>query len=61
MAGHFSGGSLAQILTTIQETGDLLTTFTLIRSSCANAIVATQVVWCWKSTKDLIKKAKKIN
>lgn len=52
-------GSLARILTTIQETGDLLTTITFICSSCANAIIATQVLWYWKSTQAFIEKGKK--
>lgn len=52
-------GSFARILTTIQETGDLLTTITFICSSCANAIIATQVLWYWKSTQQFMEKGKK--
>jgi mannose-P-dolichol utilization defect protein 1 len=52
-------GSLARILTTIQETGDLLTTITFICSSCANAIIASQVIWYWKSTQEFMEKGKK--
>lgn len=52
-------GSLARILTTIKETGDLLTTITFICSSCANAIIATQVLWYWKSTQKFMEKGKK--
>jgi mannose-P-dolichol utilization defect protein 1 len=52
-------GSLARILTTIQETGDLLTTITFICSSCANAVIATQVLWYWKSTQEFMEKGRK--
>lgn len=52
-------GSLARILTTIQETGDMLTTVSFIFSSCANAIIATQVIWYWNSTQKFIEKGKK--
>lgn len=52
-------GSLARILTTIQETGDMLTTISFIFSSCANAVIATQVLWYWQSTQKFIEKGKK--
>uniref|UniRef100_A0A6G1S5Q5 Solute carrier family 66 member 3 n=1 Tax=Aceria tosichella TaxID=561515 RepID=A0A6G1S5Q5_9ACAR len=52
-------GSLARILTTIKETGDLLTTITFICSSCSNAVIATQVLWYWKSTQAFMEKGKK--
>ena len=52
-------GSLARILTTIQETGDMLTTVSFIFSSCANGVIATQVLWYWKSTQRFIEKGKK--
>lgn len=53
------GGSCARILTTIKETGDALTTLTFVCSSMANAIIAMQVLWYWKSTEKFFEKAKK--
>lgn len=52
-------GSLARILTTIKETGDMLTTVSFIFSSCANAVIALQVLWYWQSTKNFVEKGKK--
>lgn len=52
-------GSLARILTTIQETGDMLTTVSFIFSSCANGVIASQVLWYWQSTKKFLEKGKK--
>lgn len=52
-------GSFIRIITTIQETGDKLTTITFICSSLANAVIAIQVLWYWKSTQDFLEKAKK--
>lgn len=52
------GGSVTRIITTIQETGDKLTAVTFICSSTANAIIALQVLWYWKSTEKFLAKAK---
>jgi len=53
------GGSCARVLTTIKETGDFLATVTFIFSSLANAVIATQVLWYWKSTQRYIEKVEK--
>lgn len=52
-------GSSARVLTTIKETGDVLTTITFICSSLANAIIAIQVLWYWKSTQKFFEKIEK--
>lgn len=52
-------GSLVRIFTTIQETGDLLTAVTFAFSSTANATIALQVLYYWKSTKKFLEKGLK--
>lgn len=49
-------GSLARIFTTIQETGDMLTAVTFACAATANAILALQVAYYWKSTEKFLKK-----
>lgn len=51
-------GSLARIFTTIQETGDMLTAVTFACAASANAILALQVAYYWKSTEKFLKKKK---
>lgn len=51
-------GSLARIFTTIQETGDILTAVTFACAASANAILALQVAYYWKSTEKFLKKKK---
>lgn len=52
-------GSLVRIFTTLQETGDMLTAVTFAFSSTANATIAIQVLYYWKSTKKFLEKGKK--
>lgn len=51
-------GSLTRIFTTIQETGDKLTAVTFAFAAAANAIIAIQVLYYWKSTERFIEKGK---
>lgn len=51
-------GSLARIFTTIQETGDMLTAVTFACAASANAIIALQVAYYWRSTEKFLKKKK---
>lgn len=52
-------GSITRIFTTIQETGDLLTAVTFAFAASANAIIALQVLYYWKSTQKFMEKGKK--
>lgn len=52
-------GSLTRIFTTIQETGDMLTATTFGFAAAANATIALQVLYYWKSTQKFIEKGKK--
>jgi len=52
-------GSLVRIYTTIQETGDLLTATTFTFAAAANALLALQVLYYWKSTKKFMEKVEK--
>lgn len=52
-------GSLARVLTTLQETGDMLTAVTFACSSAANAVIALQIVYYWKATTKHLEMAKK--
>lgn len=52
-------GSVTRIFTTIQETGDMLTAVTFAFAASANALIALQVLYYWKSTQKFIEKGKK--
>lgn len=52
-------GSITRIFTTIQETGDMLTAVTFACAAAANATIALQVLYYWKSTQRFIEKGKK--
>lgn len=49
-------GSIIRILTTIQETGDMLTAITFAASASANAVVVFQVFYYWALTQKFISK-----
>lgn len=53
------GGSIMRIFTTIQETGDMLTAVTFAAGALANAVIAFQVLYYWKSTQKFLDKGKK--
>lgn len=52
-------GSITRIFTTIHETGDMLTAITFACAASANAAIAFQVLYYWKSTQKFIEKGKK--
>lgn len=52
-------GSIIRVFTTIQETGDMLTASTFAAGAVANAILALQVMYYWKSTLKFLEKGRK--
>ncbi|XP_076679076.1 mannose-P-dolichol utilization defect 1 protein homolog isoform X1 [Andrena cerasifolii] len=53
-------GSLARIFTSIQETGDATMIIMYICSTCANAVIAAQILYYWKVDVKSIEKTKKL-
>ncbi|CAM1332771.1 MPDU1 (predicted) [Pycnogonum litorale] len=51
-------GSIARIFTSIQETGDALLIAMFVGSSAANLVLASQIVYYWNVSKDILKKIK---
>ncbi|XP_004207268.1 mannose-P-dolichol utilization defect 1 protein isoform X1 [Hydra vulgaris] len=49
-------GGLARVLTSLQETGDMLMTLQFVVSSMLNAVILAQLLWYWNVVPDKIKK-----